>query len=170
MAREVEQPLGTEHLLAREVVLASHGDFYATDQRIIRYEVRRNRERVEAITYEQLDGLVNVVAPRVQTVVLGALVVFLAVLVGPDGIAEVIFTGLGLAGMLAGFFNRRSYLEFRSAAFDPKTQRRWRLGADAGSRWRCAPLRDVGCLGLGQRIPHRRAAVAAPQVIHRPSR
>ena len=127
MAREVEQPLGTEHLMAREVVLASHGDFYATDQRIIRYEVRRDRERVEAITYEQLDRLVNVVAPRVQTVVLGALVVFLAVLVGPDGIAEVIFTGLGLAGMLAGFFNRRSYLEFRSAAFDPKTQRRWRL-------------------------------------------
>ena len=127
MAREVEQPLGTEHLMAREVVLASHGDFYATDQRIIRYEVSRDRERVEAITYEQLDGLVNIVAPRVQTVVLGALVVFLAVLVGPDGIAEVIFTGLGLAGMLAGFFNRRRCLEFRSAALDPKTQRRWRL-------------------------------------------
>ena len=127
VAGSVEHPLGTEHLLDREVVLASHGAFYATDQRIIRYEVRRDRERVEAITYEQLDGVVNVVAPRVQTVVLGALVVFLAVLVGPDGVAQVIFTGLGLAGMLAGFFNRRSYLEFRSAALDTKAQRRWRL-------------------------------------------
>ena len=127
MARAVEHPLDTEHLLDREVVLASYGAFYATDQRIIRYEVKGKRERVEAITYEQLDALVHVVAPRVQTVVLGALVVLLSVLVGPDGVAQIIFTGVGLAGMLAGFFNRRTYLEFRSTAFDPKTQRRWRM-------------------------------------------
>ena len=127
MAGTVEHPLSAEHLLDREVVFASYGAFCATDQRIIRYEVKSNRERVEAITYEQLDGLVRVVAPRIQTVVLGALVVFLTVLVGPDGVAQTIFTGLGLAGMLAGFLNRRIYLEFRSAALDPKSQRRWRV-------------------------------------------
>ena len=132
MASVVEHPLGAEHLLDREVVLASHGAFCATDQRIIRYEVKGNRERVEAITYEQLDGPVHVVAPRVQTVVLGALVVLLTILVGPDGVAQIIFTGLGLMGMLAGFLNRRSYLEFRSAALDPRAQRRWRV-ADSRS-------------------------------------
>ena len=116
-----------EHLEDREVVLASYGAFHATDRRIIRHEVRGDRERVEAITYDDLDGLVHVVAPRVQTVVLGALVVFLAVLVGPDGVAQLIFTGLGLAGMLAGIFNRRSYLEFRSAALGSRAQRRWRI-------------------------------------------
>ena len=136
MARAVEHPLSAEHLLDREVVLASHGAFYATDRRIVRYEVKGDRERIEAITYDQLDGLVRIVAPRVQTVVLGALVVLLALLVGPDGVAQVIFTSLGLAGMLAGFLNRRSYLAFRSAALDPATQRRWRVPDNDGEATR----------------------------------
>ena len=127
MARAVEHPLGTERLLDREVVLASYGAFHATDQRIIRHEVRRNRERVEAITYDELDSLMHVVKPRAQTVVLGALVVILALLIGPEGVAEAIFVGVGLVGMFAGFFNRRSYLEFRSAALAPSSQRRWRM-------------------------------------------
>lgn len=133
MARAVEHHLDAEHLLDGEVVLASHGPFFATDQRIIRHEFKGDRERVEAITYEQLDGLVRIVAPRVPTVVLGALVVLLSILVGPDGVVQVIFTGLGLIGMLTGFLNRRSYLEFRSAALDPAAQRRWRA-ADGNSR------------------------------------
>ena len=127
MSKAVEHPLGAEHLLDREVVLASYGPFYATDQRIIRYEVRGARERFESLDYEQVDSLARVVAPRVQTVVLGALVVLLALLVGPDGVAQVIFTSLGLAGMLAGFLNRRTYLEIRSAALDAAAQRRWRV-------------------------------------------
>ena len=127
----MEHPLD-EHLLGREVVLASYGPFYATDQRLIRYEVKRDREQVEAIGYAELDGLVRGVALRVQTVVLGALVVILALLLGPDGLPQTIFAGAGIIGMLAGFLNRRHYLEFRSAALDPKTQRRWRM-ADSPS-------------------------------------
>ena len=132
MSNGVEHPLSAEHLIDREVVLASHGAFYATDRRIIRYEAKGDRERVEAIPYDQLDGIVRIVAPRVQTVVLGALVVLLALLVGPEGVAQVIFTSLGVAGMLAGFLNRRTYVEFRSAALDTSTQRHWRV-ADRGS-------------------------------------
>lgn len=136
MSKTVEQPLGAEHLLDREVVLASHGPFHATDRRIIRHEVKGDRERIDAIPYDQLDGLVRVVAPRVQTVVLGALVVVLALLVGPDGVARAIFTSLGLLGMLAGFLNRRTYLEFRSAALDASAQRRWRAADNDGEATR----------------------------------
>ena len=132
MSNGVEHPLSAEHLIDREVVLASHGAFYATDRRIIRYEAKGDRERVEAIPYDQLDGIVRIVAPRVQTVVLGALVVLLSLLVGPEGVAQIIFTSLGVAGMLAGFLNRRTYVEFRCAALDTSTQRRWRV-ADRGS-------------------------------------
>ena len=137
VAAAVERPPVAEHLLDGEVLLASHGPFHATDQRIIRHEIRRNRERVEAIAYDDLDGLVRIVAPRVQTVVLGALVVILTVLVGPDGVAQTIFTGVGLAGMLAGFLNRRTYVELRSAALDAGAQRRWRIAdtRDDDARW-----------------------------------
>ena len=40
-----------------------------------------------------------------------------------------------------------------------------RLGADARTRWPYAPCRDARRLGLGQRIPHRRAPRAPPEVI-----
>ena len=126
----VEHPLD-EHLLGREVVLASYGPFYATDQRLIRYEVKRDREQVEAIAYAELDGLVRGVALRVQTIVLGGARRAPDPPPGPGRPAADHLRRGGPrrhAGRLPS--TGGTTWEFRSAALDSKTQRRWRMADD----------------------------------------
>jgi citrate lyase beta subunit len=118
------EPLSLER---DEGLLASCGSFYATDKRIMRLGRSSGNGPPESISYEQLDSVENVTAPRTQTIALGVLVILLTIVIGPDGLVRAGCFLLGIVGVLVGFIYPRNYYQFQSSDWGKHKRRRWRL-------------------------------------------
>ena len=119
------------HLASGEQVVASAGDFYATDRRLIRYrEDPLLGEELDSLEYGQIKGVRVGVRPRYIPMAVGFLIALLAMLLTPRVLPQQVGLAATLVGMgiaLYGVMTRRMFLEFRGEGLNRRAQAKWRL-------------------------------------------
>ncbi|MBI4338317.1 MAG: hypothetical protein HY683_10880 [Chloroflexi bacterium] len=115
-----------KHLASDEHLLASCGDFHATDQRVIRHVENPNGEEVDSLAYSQIKGLGVVIRPKTRFILLG-LGLSLVGIVFPQQFIGLLLVVGGMVSVVFGFLSRAVYVEFRSPALDKARQQKWRV-------------------------------------------
>lgn len=124
------------YLTTDEKILASAGNFYATNKRVIKYGKNLMGEELHDLSYTHLTSISYINKSRGAWVNLG---IFIAVL-GIVGIVVNIFleerlvtplcgagAGVGVLIMLIGIFARVTYVQFRGAGVSDAAGRRLRI-------------------------------------------
>lgn len=124
------------YLTTDEKILASAGNFYATNKRIIKYWKNLMGEELHDLSYSHLTSISYISRSRMALVDLG---IFIAVL-GVVGLVVNIFleerlvtplsavgVGVGVLIMLIGIFAKVTYVQFRGAGLSDTAGRRLRI-------------------------------------------
>jgi hypothetical protein len=120
-----------QHLASGERLVASYGDFHATDRRLIRCTATPTGEEVDSLDYKDIKSFGLIIQPKLGLVWLGLGISIVGMFVGnargmPTQVGLVLVLG-GAAVLFYGFMSRKFYLEFRSPAVDKKARSKWRL-------------------------------------------
>jgi len=99
-----------DYLQFNESILATYEEFIATDHRLIRYQKGFKGETFQAMEYRDITTVKPLTKIRVSTILLGLLVAFLALVIGPQGPIRFILITLGLISTGIGFLNPRMFV------------------------------------------------------------
>jgi len=125
-----------DHLHENERILAICDRFYATDQRVIRWESRKIGEQVNTLIYDQIDSVIVSHHRRRRMMAFGGILFLLALAGGANTDGQWILAVIGLVAGSLGVFGvgGTSSFEIRSSDLEPHESNLWRSsGADRKS-------------------------------------
>jgi len=117
-----------EQLREGETLISDHQPFYATSQRVIRYEEKDGIEEFWELSYARLTSVEIIKLPRHKMMIAGALLIIGGAILSNVGfITSWLAIIAGIGAILFGGIGREAFYQFHANSMTKEETARWRL-------------------------------------------
>ena len=118
-----------EQLREGETIISDHQPFYATSQRVIRYEEKDGGEELWELSYARLTSVEVIKLPRHKMMIAGTLMVVGGAIMAAtiQFITSWLAISVGVGALIYGGIGKEAFYQFHANDMTKEEEARWRL-------------------------------------------